>query len=391
MTQIMIAGRSEAALEQLQNVIHERSSLTTRLAPIMNGHADPLYGHSDLPSVLILVVLDNSLAELEAYAQRPVASRPPLVVVSNTLDTATMRYAMRASAREFVNIENLDDNFIALLEELQSENWGQDQERCQIVSVINAAGGSGASMLATNLAHISASARQKKTALIDLDLQFAPLSQYLDVEPKNNLVEALQGVEDIDEVAADAYITRHASGLDLLAAIPSGEIVIRDNMDSHLARFLEVLTQKYQRLVLDVPNYLDTFNVAALEQSDVCIIMVQQNLTSLRGATRLMDTLRFDLGITDEHTVIALNRHHKNATLELADVRRSLKVENIFTIPNNFRYVAESINIGVPMLEHAATSPVTKAMQELEAHLSGGAVDAPKNLLTKTLSALRLN
>ena len=62
--------------------------------------------------------------------------------------------------------------------------------------------------------------RRQETLIVDLDMMFGSLPQYLDVQPKRGLLEALSVVRELDEVAIDAYLTRHSSGLRVLARSP---------------------------------------------------------------------------------------------------------------------------------------------------------------------------
>jgi MinD-like ATPase involved in chromosome partitioning or flagellar assembly len=58
-------------------------------------------------------------------------------------------------------------------------------------------------------------------------------------------------------------------------------------------------------------------------------------------------------------------------------------------LPNQYRDVSESINVGVPMLDHRRGSPVTKALMQLEARLAGGSRDdVPRGAISRVFANL---
>ncbi len=79
----------------------------------------------------------------------------------------------------------------------------------ELIAFINAKGGSGGSFLAANIAHLLVAVSNRKVALVDLDLQLGNLTQYLDLEPKRGLIEALDVAADLDGVSIEAYLTKH--------------------------------------------------------------------------------------------------------------------------------------------------------------------------------------
>lgn len=386
MSNVLIAGRGADHVNQIAEHVRTGTHLRVDTRVIVNGHADPLHEMAELPDLLILVVANNSLAELTALSERPARSRPPLIVISDALDTETMRVAMRAGARDFVREDAEVSVLLGAVEAIAEEIEASQPERsCEVYTILNASGGDGGTMLATNLANLSAKA-QTPTALVDLDLQLAPAGHYLDLTPKNSLLEALERIEEMDELSVNAFSTKHASGLDLFAAITSPVIVDRESIEHSVAQFLDILAGAYSRILIDLPEWFDPLSAAVLERSDKVILVIQQSLTSLRNAGKIMDLLRKDLLIPDERIVVVLNRFNRNATLEMSDVRRTLKAESILTLPNQYRVVAESIDIGVPLSEHAPNTQISKALAQVFAHLKGEPEAAPRTFIEKTLS-----
>jgi pilus assembly protein CpaE len=86
------------------------------------------------------------------------------------------------------------------------------------VSVFSTKGGSGKSLVASNLAVIAAQRSGQRVALVDLDLQSGDLAIMFQLMPALSIYDAAQGADRLDEEALHGYMTGHRSGVDLLAA-----------------------------------------------------------------------------------------------------------------------------------------------------------------------------
>ncbi len=96
-----------------------------------------------------------------------------------------MRMAMKAGARDFLTEPVDQKELINMLLQLESEKRQTAiSEKGTLTAFINAKGGSGASVLACNVAHMMQERSQQEVILMDLDMQFGALAQYLDLKPR---------------------------------------------------------------------------------------------------------------------------------------------------------------------------------------------------------------
>ena len=123
--------------------------------------------------------------------------------------------------------------------------------------------------------------------------------------------------------------------------------------------------------MIDVPNRIDPLSALALERADAIVLVLQQTVPSLHSAVRMRDVLTRGLNVPINHIEILVNRYRKNAAVELADIRQSLQGKEPICIPNDFAAVTESIDMGVPIYEHARRSATTKELLRLEQVLGG--------------------
>lgn len=384
---LLLAGRSKDAITDLQTQLSSRDRLDVQLRHIVNGHADPLYGLTEVPDLMVLHINGLHGGELEALRERPASARPPMVVVSGSDDASAMRLAMKAGARDFLSqsetmevLESID----IICDEL-IEGSSPDGE---LIAVVNAKGGAGATFVACNLAHLAVCATEEPTALIGLDMQFPTLPAYFDMKPQHGLIQAIESVGELDAVALDAIMESHESGLKLLAARPEDFRFSFDSLADRTNSLFELLQSHYKHVIVDVPRQVDELNAQVVSRASRIVLVVQQSLPHIQDATRLQQLYRDQLGIPAERFVIAVNRYSKGGEIQLDDIEKALPGSVALTIPNQFKIVSESINLGIPMYKHARQSAVTRALIALQSRTIGTASGNQPALAAGKISSL---
>lgn len=388
---ILIASRSPDALTQLKSALALMPvgvKINCRL--ISNGHSDPLFGLERLPDLLIFRVGDCWQAELESLCSRAPEARVPMVIVGAEAPAQAMRLSMKAGARDFFAEPLEDGELLRVVDQLYRESRDQQSTlNTHLTVVMNAKGGSGASLIATNLAHQIASEGARKVVLVDLDLQFGSLSHYLDLNPQRGIKQALENVEDLDSLALDGYLARHVSGLKVLSS-ESDRLLLSDEVSSEqLLQLFKLLAKEHQHLVVDLPRQIDLVTTTVLEQADQVVLTLQQGITYLRDAARLIEVMRRDLDIPDHRILVVLNRYDKSSPITIAEVARALKHQPILTVPNDFKHVSESLNNGMPLKDIAKRAPITRALQGLSEQVTGGGAEPRSGVLGKLLQLVK--
>src|SRR5690606_34241347 len=88
----------------------------------------------------------------------------------------------------------------------------------RVVAVFSGKGGTGGSMVATNLAVALAADARLRVCLVDLDLAFGDVAIMLGLAPERTIVAAVPVEDRLDETGLRMLLTRHASGVDTLLA-----------------------------------------------------------------------------------------------------------------------------------------------------------------------------
>ena len=384
---VLLASRSAEALKRLEASLAGAPGVDFSSRLISNGHTDPLHGVHTSPDVLVLRFDADSLAELATLAQSNPSNRPPLIVVGPAGSPEAMRLAIRSGARDFLAEPLNAEEFVAALERLRHEPRRSETHRqpADVMVVLGAAGGVGTSFVACNLAQAFAGQTGASTLLMDLDVNSAPLTGFLDLNPERGLPAALAEVEFLDQHALAGYVTRHRSGLHLLGAPSKSTLFARDLDQNRFASLMAKICERYRWIVVDGSNALTELSATTLGMSKAVVLVVQQSVVQLRQAARLMRVLFSEFGIPDDRVTVVVNRHHKRSTVTLEDIQRTLAREKLVVLPNAYKSVAASIDGGMPLLEFEPASPVARAIVDLHRDLCGTPRAEKTGLLRRAL------
>ena len=384
---VLLASRSAEALKRLEASLAGAQELSVNTRLISNGHADPLHGLHAIPDVLVLRFDVDSLAELAALAQSHPEHRPPLIVVGPAGNPDAMRLAIRSGARDFLAEPLNADELVASVERFRHEPRRSEMHRqpADVMVVLGAAGGVGTSFLSCNLAQAFAAQTGAGTLLMDMDVNSAPLTGFLDLNPERGLPGALTEVEYLDHHALAGYVTRHRSGLHLIGAPSKSTLFSRDLDQNRFASLMSIITERYRWVVVDAAHTLTELTATTLGMSKAVVLVVQQSVIQLRQAARTMRILFSEFGIQDDRITVVVNRYSKRAEVSLEDMQRTLAREKLVVLPNSFKSVSASIDGGLPLLDFEPASPVAKAIVDLQKDLCGTPRAEKTGLLRRAL------
>lgn len=383
---VLVVSRRKDTLDSLESILGQHSGLRLESRLTVNGHVDPLHDITVLPDALILHLGETAHAELESLAARPLEQRPPLIVIGSTGDTNVMRLAMQAGARDLLPLPLVEADLLAALKRIERDHLaGKRRSDGTLLAFMNAKGGCGATLLACNVAQMLVSVSNRQTTLIDLDLQFGTIPLYFDLFPKRGMLQALENVSGLDELAFNGYLVQDASGLKILGHAADDALPTHAVNAQNINQLLNLAASINDYLVVDLPRRIDPVSTLVLERAQHVALVVQQSVATLRDATRLMTCLRRDLGLAKDRIVVVVNRYEKDSTITTDDIRNTLACGELSLVPNDFASVSACVDTGTPLLTRARNAAVTRAVMALQSRLGGSMVEA-QGLLARTFS-----
>jgi pilus assembly protein CpaE len=220
---------------------------------------------------------------------------------------------------------------------------GDDVARGKVVTVFSPKGGTGKTVLSTNLAALLASQGDKKVLLIDLDLQFGDAAIMLGLDPTHTMHDLVQSPGELDPGKLGGFVMHHKSGLDVLAAPmrpEQAEIVT----EAKVMRLLEVAAEAYDVVVVDTSPFFYGPMLALLQPTDRLLMLCGLDVPTLKNVKLSLRTLDL-LGFPLDRVELVLNRVTPKVGLEPRDVEEALGIPVSYEIPND-PVVAPAVNRG---------------------------------------------
>jgi pilus assembly protein CpaE len=385
---ILITGRSREQLDAAQDLLSENDKCRVELRHISNGHVDPLHDLKRMPDVLMMCDVQCE-RELETLAEIDAATRPALIVFGEGDNPATMRLAMRAGARDYLtlpdDVDTLNRLISSVAEEVAEKSAG---DAGSLYVFVNGKGGSGSSFIASNIAH-GLACNDRRVLLVDMDLQFGGLGRYLDMSPNRDILDAVQSVEEMDEVSAQAFTNEHDSGLKLLSACTNSLHLSSEVPVDRMVATIKAYQSFNDFVIVDLPRHVDNMSAALLSEADLISVVMQQSFPHLHDASRLLQIYRRELGIADSRLRVIVNRHVKDSLIQIKDIKKALQVEDVVTIPNHYKLTAESVNSGVPLAEVTRKGAVARGLRALHEEIAGVQPESGNSALSAFQSLFR--
>ena len=258
----------------------------------------------------------------------------------------------------------------------------------RVFTVFSPKGGTGKTVLATNLGAYLAAKTNKRVLLIDLDLQFGDAAIMLGLDPRRTMHELVQSPGELDPGKLAGYTTRHRSGLDVLAAplLPEQADLVTE---PKVLRLVEVAREAYDIVVVDTSPFFYGPMLALLGPTDQLLLLCGLDVPTLKNVRLSLRTLEL-LGFPADRLSLVLNRVTPSVGLTAADVADALGMRVAFEVPND-PVVAPAVNRGTVPSLHEADSEFAYALGQIAASLQPTlAAPLPRNVaLARTAPRLR--
>jgi pilus assembly protein CpaE len=311
--------------------------------------------HNEDPSLVLMLVAEEVTADLLRKGMR--------AGVSDVLDMPLDESKIEAAIEQFAHDVLRRQSSTASVTPTSS---GREQGR--IVTITSAKGGSGKTVLATNLALVLNRIPDTKVCLVDADLQFGDVCLVLQLEPRFTMVNAAHELHQLDAELLDSLLTEHPSGLKVLAA-PLEPAFADDITTAGLMQMLDVLKESYDYIIVDTAAMLDELILSLIEKSDDILMLVDMDLPSVKNAKLALETLRL-LKFSTANVQLVMNRSNSKAKLDNKEIEGALKMDIQAAIPSD-AVVAASVNEGRPVVETDPKSKVAKGFESVAELIAG--------------------
>jgi pilus assembly protein CpaE len=335
---------------------------------------------------------NNELRELSLIPGPIRPASQVLVTPGDVVDVDQLRLAMNAGFRDCLIHGDIHTRLPDMFRNLVRERRATIEVKNRVTAFVGAKGGVGCSTLAASVGHVLSTHLQQKTLLLDLDGQFG--TQYLshDLEPTKGLKEALEHIDTLDTVALQGYIQKTPTGLSILGFVPSQTLISGEIEPERMIRLLDLLTGEFENLILDMPRQIDILYGAIIERVTRLVLVVRQELSSVRHGSKLIGLLERELDLPRNVISLVVNFHDPDEPISTEDINRILNLELLGAIRRDDESVGVANNLGLPLGLHAPGSHSQRAIERISHALVGreGLDNQEKNLVRRVLQQLRM-
>jgi pilus assembly protein CpaE len=249
-----------------------------------------------------------------------------VMVYSAKADREMVFRCMRAGAREFLtppfDQNTMAEALVRAAAILRPEARPAKRTRGKMLVFLGAKGGSGVTTIACNFAMALAQESGQGTLLIDLGLPLGDAALNLGIVSEFSTDNALQDADRLDANLLHKLLTKHRSGVSVLAAPSTVPEVQASN--AAIDKLVAVARQDFDNVIVDVGSRLDLMGTSLFKEAFTVYLVTQAGISELRNSNRLISRFfngispkleivinRFEpsfLGVNEEHITKALTR-----------------------------------------------------------------------------------
>jgi pilus assembly protein CpaE len=239
-----------------------------------------------------------------------------------------------------------------------------------VIPVHGIAGGTGATVLAVNLAWELANINKKdppKVCLLDLDFQFGSASTYLDLPRREAVLEMLTDTAKMDSEAFLQALMIYDDKLHVLTS-PMDIIPLDMITQEDITRIMTLAIAHFDYVIVDMPTTMVEWTQVLLEMSHVYIAMIELDMRSAQNTLRLKRALQSE-DLPFDKIRFALNRApgftDMNGKSRVKRLAESLGIGIELLLPDGGKPVLQSADHGTPMATFAPKNPLRKEIVKL--------------------------
>src|SRR5436190_15295664 len=306
---------------------------------------------------------DDGMAAMVDHAVKQLPDRP-VVVMSEASPNGFLRQAFEAGADDVITLPQSPEQVAFMLQKVIARRKGlamPGKAAAPIIAVLGPKGGTGKTLIATNLA-VALAQRDANVVLVDLDLQFGDIGLALGLSPERTMYDLMKAGPPFDHEKLDRHLIKHSSGVKVLIAPTRPDQASAVSID-YLRDIYASLRTMCDAVVVDTPHgvtqkLIDTIDVAG----EVCMVGMLDSL-SLKNTKLGLETLDL-MGYDTERVSLVLNRADSRVGITPDDVSTIVGRPPDVFVPSD-REIPRSINEGVPIVASKQPSGAAKAFRAL--------------------------
>ena len=235
----------------------------------------------------------------------------------------------------------------------------------KIVAVYGAKGGIGTTTVAANLAlALMDRDRDARVALVDGAIQYGDVHLMFNELGQASVMDLVPRLNELDiELVENVMLFNRPTSLSILPAPPRPEFAEKITGEA-FSRILEFMRRHYDYVVLNTDSYISDAVLAALDASEVVVLLTAQSINAIRN-TRLFLDLWNAMGMTKDRIQLVISRYDPTSPITTERLGERLKFPVNMLLPEDNEAARKADALGQPALRSSRDSAYSKALYGL--------------------------
>jgi pilus assembly protein CpaE len=361
----------------------ELRKLLTRAGLTLAGEAR--YGvsassaaHEHEPDAILVGVEEppnRAIETIEALSKLLIET--PVIAYSSLIEPEAIRRAMRAGVRDYLlrplDADTMKEAIFAALDkeeqvQLRRAGTAAAAVRGTVVTVTGAKGGVGKSVVAINLALALHRITGGSVALMDADTHFGDVATMLNLSTEVSVARSIANVRGLDRASVLEQTVPHPAGIRILPG-PQDPDDWRDVSPEDMERFIGVLAEAFDFVVIDTPDVFDPIVEQCIVNSTLTLLVTSVDLSSISDTKLALRVLR-RWDCPPEKVRLTVNYIRARDGVREEDVQTALDWPVFWSVPYDKR-VPETAQLGESLLLTAPKASFSRNLNDLAATISG--------------------
>jgi pilus assembly protein CpaE len=310
-------------------------------------------------------------------------SRLHVLVALRDADVVSSRALTRAGAADVIPLPATEAAWALGLERLLARDAsGREPGRRQgqIVALLKAGGGVGATSLGVQMAHqLAAKAgAESKICFADLDLQFGAAALYFDLNEALTVTDCAAVGEVLEETQFATALAAHKSGIRVLAA-PREATALESLTPQMVEALVRGLRRDFALTILDLPSVWTAWTNHALQLVDRIVMVTNLSVAHVHLVRRQLGILAMQNLDSLPLTLVcnAVTGDQQNL-LSIKAAERALGRPFDIVLPEDGRVMGAAANQGLPISEVRRGTKLEKSIAQLAERIGADALASPQ-------------
>jgi pilus assembly protein CpaE len=260
----------------------------------------------------------------------------PVIVVHDAVDAETILAVIRSGAREYV-YPPYEPGLLQALERIGRERADQEGAKGatgQIVGILSAKGGCGATTIACHIAAEMRRLTKKEILLADLDLSSGVVAFLMNAHSPYSILDAASNLHRLDLSYWKGLVFNGNPRLEVISA-PGGAALRSSPKPESFREVLRFARAHYDWILADLGRGLSYFTMSLVEDLDHLLLVSHAEVPALYQAKNMVQALRH-AGFGEERMRLLVNRAPRDSDFSIQEVERLIGLPIQWRLPNSY-------------------------------------------------------